>query len=212
MIRLRLLISVVVLGLGSVASAGELVQNGGFEVSGFNHWSGTAVDDTINNSVGNSSAVGITPYAGSKQAYFTNSSPKVISQSLSTSVNGSETISFALADMAGSSSDYVKVYFGGTPTTNTVTGGALLATISNTGTGYKTYSYNATATSGTTTLSFVITNPGGGWALDAVSVIESTGAVVPAVPEPSTLTLACVACVSGLGHAMFRRRKAKFAA
>ena len=200
MIRLRLLISVVVLGLGSFASAGELVQNGGFEFSGFNHWSGTAVDD-VANGVGGSFS-GLAPYAGNKQAHFLNDVSQTISQNLSTTVNRSETISFALADVAGGSGDSFKVYFGGT----------LLATISNTGSGYKTYSYNATATSASTTLSFTFVQNTGAWALDAVSVTESSGAVVPAVPEPSTFTLACVACVSGLGHAMFRRRKAKFAA
>ncbi len=209
---LRSLISAVVLCLCSVASAGELVQNGGFEVSGFNHWTGSAVLDSVNNFVGGSSAVGITPYAGAKQASFANSTPEVISQSLSTTVNGSETISFALADLSGINTDYVKVYFGGTPSSSTVTGGTLLATISNTGSGYNTYSYHATATSGSTILSFVITNPSGSWALDAVSVFESAGAVVPAVPEPSTLTLACVACFSGLGHAALRRRKVKLVA
>ena len=169
MIRLRLLISVLVVGIGSAASAGQLVTNGGFELptpsGGFSSWTGSAVDDNVNNFVGGSSGVGIAPYAGSKQAYFGTSSPEVISQSLSTTVNGSETISFALADIAGSNTDYVKVYFGGTPSANAVIGGTLLATISNAGSGYKTYSYNATATSSSTILSFVITSPGGGWAL-----------------------------------------------
>ena len=197
---LRILISVVVLGFGSVASAGELVQNGGFEVSGFNHWSGTAVSDSVNGVGGSFS--GLSPYAGNKQAHFLNDVSETISQSLSTTVNGSETISFALADVAGDSGDSFKVYFGGT----------LLATISNPGSGYKTYSYNATATSASTNLSFTFVQNTGAWALDAVSVTESTGAVVPVVPEPSTFTLAWVACVSGLGNAMFHRRKAKFAA
>ena len=212
MIRLRLLISVLVVGIGSAASAGQLVTNGGFELptpsGGFSSWTGSAVDDNVNNFVGGSSGVGIAPYAGSKQAYFGTSSPEVISQSLSTTVNGSETISFALADIAGSNTDYVKVYFGGTPSANAVIGGTLLATISNAGSGYKTYSYNATATSSSTILSFVITSPGGGWALDAVSVTETNAGGVP-VPEPSTFVLACVACVTGLGHTLFRRRKEK---
>ncbi|MEI8022231.1 MAG: hypothetical protein WCH39_28735 [Schlesneria sp.] len=208
MIKLRLLISVLVIGIGSVASAGHLVTNGGFEVSGFSGWTGSAVSDSINNFVGGMSAVGIMPNEGSKQAYFGNTSPEVISQSLSTTVNGSETIAFALADIAGSNTDYVKVYFGGTPTASTVVGGTLLATISNTGSGYKTYSYNATATSSSTILSFLITNPGGGWALDAISVTETNGGGI-AVPEPSTFVLACVACVTVLARTLFRRRKEK---
>ena len=197
MIRFWLLISVLVLGIGSVSSGGELVTNGGFESNSFSHWTGTATTDTGNGVVGKMS--GIDPYELTHQASFLNMDPETISQALSTTINDSETISFALADYAGINTDSFKVYFGG----------ALLATISNPGSGYKTYSYNATATSASTTLSFTMTNPQGTWLLDAVSVTQSSAPVT--VPEPSTFALTCVACVSGLGHALFRRRKGNLA-
>ena len=198
-VRIRLLISVVVLGFGSVASASNLVQNGGFESNDFSHWSGTAAADVGSNGV-TGSIFGIDPFQGSYQAIFATYTAETLTQTLATTFNGSETISFALADGGGGSpTDSFKVYFGGN----------LLATLSQTSGSYQTYSYQATATSTSTDLSFTMAHPSGGdWFLDAVSVTET----VAAVPEPSTLALACVACVSGLGHAAFRRRKAKLAA
>ncbi len=193
-VRIRLLISVLVLSIGSVASASNLVQNGGFESGNFSGWSGVA---TANNVLDSSS---INPYEGSWVAVLANSEARILTQTLSTTVNGSETITFALADVYGGSNDSFEVYFGGN----------LLATISNTThSTYFTYSYTVTATSTSTDLSFVMANPPGAWLLDAVSVTETAPV---AVPEPSTLALVCVACVSGMGYAVFRRRTSKLAA
>jgi hypothetical protein len=202
MIRRLVVISLLVLNFGSEAPAGQLM-NGGFESGNFNSWVGSATTDNGNFVTG--SSIGISPHEGSKQAYFGNSDPEVISQSVTTTVNNTETISFALADIVGGSLDSVKVYFGGIVSGSTVTGGTLLGSITNTGSGYKTYSYTTTATATSTSLSFVIANPQGGWALDAVSVTESSPPAI--VPEPSTFGLGCVACVSCLGLAASRRRK-----
>ena len=188
-VRIRLLISLVVLGFGSVASAGELVSNGGFETGDFTDWTNSNFGAVVG------TRQGISPYEGSYQARFI--SANTLTQTLATTVNGSETISFALAYHGDDTVSY-EVYFGGN----------LLATISNIGKSYQTYSYQTTATSASTDLSFVQAEWNSYFYLDAVSVTETAAAV----PEPSTLALACVACVSGLGHAVFRRRKAKLAA
>ncbi len=189
-VRFRSLISVMLLGIGSVASAGELVSNGGFETGDFTSWSPVGTYTGVDKNF-----AGVVAYEGNYQAWIGYDSS--VTQNLATTVNGSETISFALADYDGFSSDSFQVYFGGN----------LLATLSNTSTSYTVYSYTTTATSTSTDLSFVV-GLAEYFLVDAVSVNETAPA---AVPEPSTLALICVACVSGLGHTVFRPRKAKLA-
>jgi hypothetical protein len=184
-------------GSSLCATSANLVANCGFETGDFTSWTlaGNDVPGELNNLYGVEGTDpfplpgGTAPNSGLFQAYFAdqNADPTTLSQVLSTGVGGQYTITFYLAQELvgpGTVNNSVVVTFGGT-TLTTMTDVAVQ--------GYTRYSFTATATSPTTTLSLRFGNDVGEFLLDDVQVQS---------PEPATWGLMLFA-----GLALFLGRR-----
>jgi hypothetical protein len=182
---------------GSVA--GNLVLNCGFESGDFTSWTltGNDVPGELNNLYGveGSDPFAGDPNSGTSQAFFSDlpANATTLSQTLATVVGQTYIVTFYLAEATegpGTLSDDALVKFGASTVEN-------LSNLSDQG--YTKYTADIVATSGSTTLSFVMGNETGEFLVDDVSVAAAT-------PEPATIPV-----IGGLllvGAYFVRRRAA----
>ncbi len=170
------------------ASATQLVTNGGFEAGDFSGWTLT----------GNTGFTGIdsSAHSGSHAAFFGQvGSTGSLSQTLSTVAGQMYNVSFWLEDDGGTPSSFTAAF-----------GGDSLLSLSDTSAfGYTLYTYDITASSSSTLLSFAFRQDPSYFHLDDVSVED-----VSSVPEPATWAM----MILGMGAAglTLRRRKTRGAA
>jgi|SRR5580658_1988056 hypothetical protein len=149
--------------------AGNLVTNCGFETGNFNGW--TVVDPTNNSVVEGDNFDGIGPFSGDFFAALgTVGTDGSLSQTLTTVAGQNYEFGFWLASDGGTPSDFTAEW-NGTPAVS----------LANTPAGpYSLFTFDETATSPSTTISFLSRNDPGFWGLDDVFVVTAT-------PEPSSL-------------------------
>jgi VPDSG-CTERM motif len=166
---------VSLLGLGITQSArANLITNGGFESGDFTGWTTS----------GTPSVQGTFPHSGSFEADFPVSGS--ISQMLATTAGQSYTVDFWVAVLNGTAS--VNVLWGGS---------SVFSHVFLVGTSYTEFTFNVTASSASTLLTFAIV-PASGVFLDDVSVNPAS------VPDAgSTLPLLSLA---SLGLVALRRK------
>jgi hypothetical protein len=161
----KITLVVAALGVGSQASATvNLVTNGSFETGDFSGWtqSGTPLSSGVIQHF-----AGFDPTDGDYQAYFSElGSLGGISQSLATVAGGNYSISFDLANLGGTPSEYF-VQFGST---------VLAQEVDPSDFPYTRFSFTVTAASNSSNLSFSIQQDPSWMLLDNISVT--------AVPEP----------------------------
>lgn len=173
--------------LATPASATQLVTNGGFETGDFSGWSLT----------GNTSFTGVDniAHSGSDAAFFGQvDATGSLSQTLGTVAGQMYTFSFWLRNDGGTPSSFVAAF-----------GGDVLTSLSDPAAfGYTFYTYNVTASSNSTLLSFTFQQNPAYFHLDDVSVEN-----VSSVPEPVTWAM----MVLGMGAigVTLRRRKTSVA-
>lgn len=187
--RKSLVVLTLALGLGwsSLAHA-DVVTNGGFESGNFAGWT---VSDPNGIIIDPSSTANSGSYAATLGSV---GSPGTLSQTLATVAGTSYTFSFALQNLATSSSDNsFQVKFGNV-VLDTWTGPLSSP-------GYSLESFTVTATSNSTVLSFIAQNDSSAWLLDDVTAT----AAVAAVPEPSTWAMLLLG-FAGVGLMAYRRR------
>ena len=172
------------------ATAGNLVQNCGFESGDFSSWalSGADVPGDLNNLYGvefGTDPDGNDPHGGSYQAWFGDfvANPLTLAQTLATKAGDQYLVSFYLAQDGsppdkGYSAPHLQTSFGGT-SLNNVTAVPMQA--------YTEYAFLVYATSASSLLSLTLGNDTGYFLLDDVSVVDQTPGV--AVPEPNSLAL-----------------------
>jgi hypothetical protein len=172
----------LVLGAATL-SAGSLVVNGGFETGDFTGWT----------QGGNTGFMGVSDefaYSGDYGAYFgAEGSDGSLSQTLTTVVGTSYTLSFWLENDGSGTNDFSVSWDGYTLLPNWTDADSF---------GYTEYTFSGLIGTGSDTLTFTARNDPGFYGLDDVSV--STGS---AIPEPATLGL-IGAALAGLG--LLRKR------
>jgi Carbohydrate binding domain/PEP-CTERM motif len=188
--------AILSLVLTAPASAGgNLVVNGDFETGDFTGW--TLTGNLGDLYVGNSPNA---PHSGSFAAELGEvGSPGFMAQDLATTPGGTYTLSFWLIGTASAGPpNLFSASFGGT---------TLLDLVNyQSPTTYTEFVYSGlVASSSSTTLQFGFQQNPSYAALDDVSVVQ-TGTT--AIPEPSSLGLAAIAVVSGIGYWGRRRRLA----
>jgi hypothetical protein len=175
----------------SVASADNLVVNGGFEDPAGPEqygpgWTAYRVDG---NPLDDNTITGYA-HSGSQAACFGEEEcDGVITQTLSTVAGQQYLFSFWFASDGGTPNDF-SAKFGDT---------TVFSVVNAPSQPYEYYSYQLTATSATTPISFAGMNVPGYLDLDDVSVTP--------VPEPSTLVLLAIGVVSLLAYAWRKRRR-----
>jgi len=159
--------------------ADNLVSNPGFETGDFGGWnlSGTDVPDNSGFFYG---VDDLDPHAGGLAAYFGPVGGILnLTQTLSTTLGATYTVSFWLDQSVDTPAPYVNAFA-------ISFGGATLFTATDApASSYSQYSFSATAASSSTDLAFAFRNDTGFFSLDDVSV---TGASA-AVPEPGSAFL-----------------------
>jgi hypothetical protein len=192
----------------AVPAHAGLISDGGFEAATVAGYGPGAIGDgwavlsgtieIFDNSSGFAPAHGGVNYADLDSSNTLNS----LTQMVTTSVGQNYTVSFWLGDDAGG--DPVTLSFGGTTLFNADTPAGLGLAADNFQ--WQLYSYNVTATSASSSLTFTsqfaFVQGGLGAVVDDVNVVAGS-----AVPEPATWT-AVMAGLVGLGIAGFGRRRA----
>jgi len=187
MSRLRLLVAVVVLGVGLIMSstllatpsicdaiAGNLVSNCGFETGNFTDW--TTVPAVADSLFGVTSSPSYAN-SGNSAAYFgsTGGYNDYIYQNLATTPGDTYSVAFyVFAD--DTTGEFVANW-----------GGTNIFTLTTPSTGYIGYNFSELATSSSTQLELGGNTPPSYYYLDDVSVVD-TGTVA-STPEPSSLLL-----------------------
>jgi hypothetical protein len=166
----------------AVASAGLI--NGGFETRDFTGW--TQSGDTGFTGVGSGAHSGL--YAA---VFGPTGSLGYISQTLVTTPGASYVVDYWLSAGGGGANQFQFIW-----------GGIVLQNLLNLGApGYTHYSYNVTALSASTTISFGFYYPSDFWYFDDAAVNDASNGV----PEPATIGLVAAAL---LGLVALRRRAA----
>lgn len=188
----QVLAAAILLGGGLIAgsaSAVELVTNGGFETGSFSGWTAFPLPDQGAFGVDNT-----LPHSGVDSAFFggDGSTTYRISQVLSTVANTSYTVSFWLDGRftAGGAASFVGSFGGSNFVSLSDADGAFT---------FKHYTFQLTATSASTTLSFAGYNKPDFYTLDDVSVQGASP-----VPEPASYALAALGLAVLLGWAKRR--------
>jgi hypothetical protein len=184
------LLAVVLLLASTGQAQADLVVNGGFETGNFSGW-------TQSGNTGFTSVSTFNPASGIYAAALGPvGSPGFLGQLLPTTVGQAYTISFALSS-DGMIPNFFEARFG---SQTLLSQNNIPATL-----GYTTYTFNATATSALTPLTFGFRNDPGYLHLDAVHVNPRTPG--GQTPEPGSLALLGIGAV-GLGGYAVRRRRA----
>jgi hypothetical protein len=184
---LGLMASAALAMVPAVASAAELVTNGGFETGDFTGW--TQFGATDNTGVSTSDV-----HSGDFAAYFgAVRNTGGITQTLNTVIGQTYTISMWAQGDAGAP-NFGSVMFGGQ---------TLVTTTDNPGFPYQLLTYTAVATSALTDLTYTFRHDPAYFYVDDVSVTGLAGAV----PEPASWAL-MIAGVGVAGGALRRRRSA----
>lgn len=171
----------------STAAHANLVSNGGFETGDFTGWTAavTAFDGVD----------GAAPQDGTSAAFFGNTNgTSTISQGLATVAGTKYDVSFWLAneaDVTGLAAPNTFLFDWDGANVTTLTDASAF--------GYTQYSFQLTATSALTQLSFAFGHTPAFWDFDSVSV------EVAAVPEPGSLALTALA--GALAVIIPRRRR-----
>lgn len=193
-IQFRTVVAFAVLMLGTAvfASAGNLVQNGGFETGDFSGWT-LSGDTSLVGVCSTSTCPGnFPPEQGMYAAYFGPVGDTAsISQELNTNPGQQYTLTFFLANPVGGTPNYFSVIFGNAQFSITNFGVPF---------GWQEFELTMTASSAQTLLKFTFRNDPAYWFLDNVQV----NAGGQTTPEPGTLALFGTGV---LGLAGFARRK-----
>jgi len=172
------------------ATAGNLVQNCGFESGDFSKWTLSGIDVPAEQGNLYGVELGTDPdgndtHGGSYQAWFGDfvPNPLTLAQTLTTKAGDQYLVSFYLAQDGappdrGYSTAHLQATFGSTSLTS-VTAVPLQ--------GYTAYSFLVDATSVSSLFSLTLGNDTGYFLLDDVSVVDQTPSV--AVPAPDSLAL-----------------------
>ena len=182
-----LLIVIALTGMALSAYAQNLVINPGFETGDFTGY-------TQSGNTGFTSVSTAMPHSGSYSLDAgPTSSDGFLSQDIATVIGQSYTVSFFLAntDSTGGPDDF-SASFGGVTGYSITDSGPF---------DYTQISFDALATSATSTLQFGFMNGPAYWFLDDISVTA-------AVPEPNTLALLSVIGAGALCLCVWRKRKA----
>jgi len=169
--------------------AGNIVTNCGFETGSFTGW--TVVDPTFNTVIESDNFDGIGPFSGNFFAALgAVGADGSVSQTLATTPGQTYDFGFWLASDGGAPSDFTAEW-----------NGTSVVSLANTPAGpYSLFDFTETATSASTTISFLERNDPGFWGLDDVFVTTAT-------PEPSSL-FSCVLLALMAGCALiYKRRK-----
>lgn len=185
--------AIFAVGAANAGAGPNLVANGGFETGDFTGWTTFGSANDLLHNIGVDDHM---PQSGTYGAWFGPEKPAGISQALATAAGQSYLVSFwtaSEADILGNTIPNSAQFGWGNTTPWSVTN----ANVS----GYVQHSFNLTASSASTQLTFTFTNIPGFWDLDNVSVT--------AVPEPSSwaMALAGIAVVA-MGAKTARRRGA----
>ena len=178
---------VVILVWATSPASANLITNSGFETGDFTGWTvtnTTGLVSVLNNSV-------LTPHSGVFAAVNGNHNPlATIAQTLVTTPGQTYTFSFWLQELNNNS-----------PPSNSFAalwnGGPLLSLVNAANFPYRQYSYTVSATSASSTISFVGFTLPLAWVLDDVSLEQTT-------PEPTSLVF-----MLGAGMLALRRRRHK---
>jgi hypothetical protein len=165
------------------ASATEHVINGGFETGNFTGW-------TLTGNTGFTGVDNVTVHSGSFAGSFGQvGSTGSLSQSLSTVAGQMYTVSFWLGNDGGATSSFSAAFGGDT----------LLSLSDPSSFGYTLYTYDVTASSGSTLLDFTFRQDPAFFHLDDISVRD-----VSSVPEPATWAMMILG-MGAVGFALRRR-------